>query len=168
MSEASLAPIAPSPLHTIRSHNSAISVLFVSGDNERIYSGDVSGLVVITSTRSIRPLASWKAHTDGLLGVEEWGEQQVITSVCGSSRLPGEMVPLTWSFFRTMPSPTKKPRPRQQVARVEAALACTIHSRRRICIVPWHVRARTQLLARRQRPQLLPFLSSASPQRRRR
>ncbi|KAH9052959.1 WD-40 repeat-containing protein [Lactarius deliciosus] len=76
MSSSSLAPIAPPPLHTIPH-------LFVSGDNERIYSGDVSGLVVITSTRSIRPLASWKAHTDGLLGVEEWGEQQVITCTCG-------------------------------------------------------------------------------------
>jgi hypothetical protein len=84
MSESSPAPIAPPPLHTIRSHNSGISALFVSCDNERIYSGDLSGQVVITSTRTIRPLASWKAHTDGLLGVEEWGEQlQVITSVCG-------------------------------------------------------------------------------------
>jgi len=94
MSESSLGPAAPPPLHTIRSHNSAISTLFVSADNERIYSGDISGQVVITSTRSIRPLASWKAHTDGLLGVEEWGEQQVITSVCGSSR-----VPLTSSLY---------------------------------------------------------------------
>ena len=73
---------APSPLHIIRSHSSAVSALFISGDNERIYSGDVSGLVVITSTRSLRSVASWKAHTDGLLGVEEWGKQ-VITSVCG-------------------------------------------------------------------------------------
>ena len=75
---------APPPLHIIRSHTSAISALFISGDNERIYSGDISGLAVITSTRSFRPLASWKAHTDGLLGIEEWGKQ-VITSVCDSS-----------------------------------------------------------------------------------
>jgi hypothetical protein len=72
---------APPPLHIIRSHTSAISALFISSDNERIYSGDISGLAVITSTRSFRPLASWKAHTDGLLGLEEWGKQ-VITSVC--------------------------------------------------------------------------------------
>ena len=76
-------PSAPPPLHIIRSHSSAVSALFISGDNERIYSGDISGLVVITSTRSLRPMASWKAHTDGLLGVEEWSKQ-VITSVCGS------------------------------------------------------------------------------------
>ncbi|KAH9960925.1 WD-40 repeat-containing protein [Russula dissimulans] len=68
---------APPPLHIIRSHSSAISTLFISGDNERIYSGDISGLVVITSTRSLRPLASWAAHTDGLLGVEEWGKQVI-------------------------------------------------------------------------------------------
>ena len=71
---------APPPLHIIRSHTSAISSLFISDDNERIYSGDISGLAVITSTRSLRPLASWKAHTDGLLGLEEW-VNQVITSV---------------------------------------------------------------------------------------
>jgi hypothetical protein len=74
---------APPPLHIIRLHTSAISALFISGDNERIYSGDISGFVVITSTRSLRPAASWKAHTDGLLGIEEWGKQ-VITSVCDS------------------------------------------------------------------------------------
>ncbi|KAI0255015.1 WD40-repeat-containing domain protein [Lactifluus subvellereus] len=68
---------APPPLHIIRSHNSPISALFVSGDNERIYSGDISGLVVITSTRTLRPLASWKAHKDGLLGVEEWGKHVI-------------------------------------------------------------------------------------------
>jgi hypothetical protein len=74
---------APPPLHIIRSHTSAISALFISSDNERIFSGDISGLVVITSTRSLRSMASWKAHTDGLLGIEEWG-RRVITSVCGS------------------------------------------------------------------------------------
>ncbi|KAI0303688.1 WD40 repeat-like protein [Multifurca ochricompacta] len=70
-------PSAPSPLHIIRSHSSAISALSISNDNERIYSGDISGLVVITSTRSIRSLASWKAHADGLLGVQEWGKQVI-------------------------------------------------------------------------------------------
>ncbi|KAI0272162.1 WD-40 repeat-containing protein [Russula aff. rugulosa BPL654] len=77
MAAAILLASAPPPLHIIRSHTSAISALFISGDNERIYSGDISGLAVITSTRSFRPLASWKAHTDGLLGIEEWGKQVI-------------------------------------------------------------------------------------------
>ncbi|KAG1746576.1 WD40-repeat-containing domain protein [Suillus paluster] len=66
---------APSPTHLLRSHSIAVSTLFISTDNERIYSGDAAGQVVITSTRSLRPLASWKAHTDSLLGVQEWGSQ---------------------------------------------------------------------------------------------
>ncbi|KAG2140054.1 WD40-repeat-containing domain protein [Suillus clintonianus] len=68
---------APSPIHLLRSHSSAVSTLFISTDNERIYSGDSAGQVFVTSTRSLRPLASWKAHTDSLLGVEEWGTQLI-------------------------------------------------------------------------------------------
>ncbi|KAK7054709.1 Astra associated protein 1 Asa1 [Paramarasmius palmivorus] len=64
---------APSPIHLLRSHSAAVSALHVSTDNERIYSGDSSGLVVCTSTRTLRAMTSWKAHTDGLLGVEEMG-----------------------------------------------------------------------------------------------
>ncbi|KAG2741017.1 WD40 repeat-like protein [Suillus brevipes Sb2] len=66
---------APSPIHLLRSHSSAVSTLFISTDNERIYSGDSTGQAVVTSTRSLRPLTSWKAHTDSLLGIEEWGSQ---------------------------------------------------------------------------------------------
>ncbi|OAX39379.1 WD-40 repeat-containing protein [Rhizopogon vinicolor AM-OR11-026] len=66
---------APSPTHLLRSHSCAVSTLFISTDNERLYSGDSAGQVIITSTRSLRPLASWKAHTDSLLGIEEWGSQ---------------------------------------------------------------------------------------------
>ncbi|KAG1718218.1 WD40-repeat-containing domain protein, partial [Suillus lakei] len=66
---------SPSPTHLLRSHSSAVSTLFISTDNERLYSGDGAGQVVVTSTRSLRPLASWKAHSDSVLGVEEWGSQ---------------------------------------------------------------------------------------------
>ncbi|KAG2141807.1 WD40-repeat-containing domain protein [Suillus bovinus] len=41
---------APSPIHLLRSHSSADKL-------------------------SSPPLASWKAHTDSLLGIEEWGSQ---------------------------------------------------------------------------------------------
>ena len=76
-------PPLPNPKHLIRSHGAAVSVLCFSDDNERIYSGDATGTVVATSTRSMRAIAQWKAHTDGLLGVQEW-EGQIITSVRGS------------------------------------------------------------------------------------
>ncbi|KAF5327014.1 hypothetical protein D9619_004885 [Psilocybe cf. subviscida] len=67
-------PPAPTPLHLLRSHSSAITALACSSDNERIYSADASGKVVITSTRSLRAIAAWNAHTDSILGVEEWNQ----------------------------------------------------------------------------------------------
>lgn len=63
---------APAPAHIIRTHSASITAITFSTDNERLYSGDGSGRVIVTSTRSLRPLASWNAHTDGILGVEEW------------------------------------------------------------------------------------------------
>ncbi|KAI0787825.1 WD-40 repeat-containing protein [Fomes fomentarius] len=72
------APPPPTPKHLIRSHGAQVNVVHVSDDNERIYSGDAEGTVVVTSTRSRRALAHWKAHTEGLLGVQEW-EGSIIT-----------------------------------------------------------------------------------------
>ncbi|KDR76271.1 hypothetical protein GALMADRAFT_247578 [Galerina marginata CBS 339.88] len=65
-------PPPPTPLHLLRSHASPVSTLAWSDDNERIYSADASGKVVVTSTRSLRAISSWMAHTDSILGVEEW------------------------------------------------------------------------------------------------
>ncbi|KAI6108321.1 WD40-repeat-containing domain protein [Pisolithus sp. B1] len=71
---------APStPLHVLRTHKDPVNALFCSRDNERIYSGDAKGRIVISSTRSLRPIADWLAHTDAILGVEELGENQIIT-----------------------------------------------------------------------------------------
>ena len=53
----------------------------MSGDNERIYSGDASGKVVVTSTGSLRAITQWNAHTDSILGVEEW-DDHIVTCVC--------------------------------------------------------------------------------------
>ncbi|KAF9061925.1 WD-40 repeat-containing protein [Rhodocollybia butyracea] len=71
------APMAPTPTHLLRFHTSSVGALFVSDDNERVYSGDASGHAVITLTRTLRAIASWKAHQDGLLGIEEWGNQLI-------------------------------------------------------------------------------------------
>ncbi|EMD34181.1 hypothetical protein CERSUDRAFT_98111 [Gelatoporia subvermispora B] len=68
-------PPPPSPTHLLRSHATPVNAVHFSDDNERLYSGDASGLVVVTSTRTLRALASWKAHTEGILGVQEWDEQ---------------------------------------------------------------------------------------------
>lgn len=71
-------PTPPAPAHFLRSHTSPISALAVSDDNERIYSADASGKVVVTSTRSLRAITAWNPHGDSILGVEEW-ETQIVT-----------------------------------------------------------------------------------------
>ncbi|KAG5724377.1 ASTRA-associated protein 1 [Termitomyces sp. T112] len=72
------APQPPAtPTHLLRTHSCSITTVFVSYDNERIYSGDTSGLVVVTSTRSLRPITKWNPHTDSLLGIEEWGNRVI-------------------------------------------------------------------------------------------
>ena len=71
----------PTPQHILRLHPSPISALSTSGDNERIYSGDASGKVIVTSTRSLRAITQWNAHTDSILGVEEW-DKYIVTYVC--------------------------------------------------------------------------------------
>ncbi|KAL4252581.1 WD40-repeat-containing domain superfamily protein [Abortiporus biennis] len=63
---------APSPSHLLRTHQAPVNALCFSDDNERLYSGDQSGTAIITSTRTLRPLASWRPHTDGILGIQEW------------------------------------------------------------------------------------------------
>ena len=62
----------PTPAHTLRTHAHAITNLFFSSDNERLYAGDASGTVSVTSTRTLRPIAKWKPHEESILGVEEW------------------------------------------------------------------------------------------------
>ncbi|KIJ51473.1 hypothetical protein M422DRAFT_74312 [Sphaerobolus stellatus SS14] len=69
----------PIPSHILRGHGAQVNSLAFSPDNERLYSGDASGHVIITLTRSLRPLASWQAHADGILGIEEWNDEFFIT-----------------------------------------------------------------------------------------
>ena len=68
-------PSPAAPNHLLRLHSYPVSALEVSPGNKRIYSGDSSGLVVITSSHTLRAIAQWQAHSDSLLGIEEWGDQ---------------------------------------------------------------------------------------------
>ncbi|TCD65141.1 hypothetical protein EIP91_003034 [Steccherinum ochraceum] len=63
---------SPAASRILRIHTTVVTSLFFSLDNERLYTGDASGVVSIAATRSFRPLAKWKAHEDGVLGAEEW------------------------------------------------------------------------------------------------
>jgi hypothetical protein len=86
-------PPAPEPIHILRTQTAQAAVLAFSPDNARLYAGDTTGRVVVTATRVLRPLAVWAAHDAGILGVEEWAEEEsgwtVITFVCAPDILRG-------------------------------------------------------------------------------
>lgn len=94
------APLAPTPLHLLRSHSAPISALAWSADNERIYIADAMGKVVATSTRSLRAITAWAAHTDSVLGVEEW-DKYIVTYVHlrRRKRSLGSHRHITWLHF---------------------------------------------------------------------
>lgn len=62
----------PTPHFILRHHSAQINALTFSPSNHLLYSGDADGIVAVTDTKSRRALAVWKAHEDGVLGVEEW------------------------------------------------------------------------------------------------
>ncbi|KAL7409943.1 WD40-repeat-containing domain protein [Mrakia frigida] len=62
----------PTPHFILRHHLAQINALTFSPSNHLLYSGDADGIVAVTDTKSRRALAVWKAHEDGVLGVEEW------------------------------------------------------------------------------------------------
>ncbi|KAL1668332.1 WD40-repeat-containing domain protein [Schizophyllum commune] len=67
-------PTPAAPTHILRAHRAAISALHISPNNALVYSGDASGWVFVTSTRTLRTITSWQAHTDAILGLEEVGD----------------------------------------------------------------------------------------------
>jgi hypothetical protein len=82
----------PDPIHVLRSLLAQASHLSFSPNNERLYAATITGRVIVTSTRTLRPIADWVAHEGGVLTIQEWytdlGEHvgldkghQVITSV---------------------------------------------------------------------------------------
>lgn len=75
-----MASAAPTPIHILRTHKAQINSVSFSEDNERLYSSDLEGWVTLTSTRTLRPLARWQAHSESVLKVQEWNNT-IITYV---------------------------------------------------------------------------------------
>lgn len=92
-------PSAPSvPLFVLRHHSAQINALcFVLPaapgpsrlGRSLLCSGDADGWVAITDLKSRRALCIWRAHEDGVLGIEEWEGDKVITYVVRSTTADG-------------------------------------------------------------------------------
>ncbi|EIM20847.1 WD40 repeat-like protein [Wallemia mellicola CBS 633.66] len=60
----------PAPLYIIRSHESSISKVSFNRNSDCILSADDDGVVVITSTKTMRSSRRWKAHESAVLTLE--------------------------------------------------------------------------------------------------
>lgn len=92
-------PPSPTASRVLRIHTTSVTSLFFSSDNERLYTGDASGTVSIIATRSFRPLAKWKAHEDGVLGVEEWIPSNGVSSCYNDTKLKCRAITYVFTAF---------------------------------------------------------------------
>lgn len=77
MSSAGNLPPA-TPAYVLRGHTEPVHALHFYQQNSFLISGDSEGWVVIWRLSSKRPVACWRAHDGGILGIKQW-ESNVIT-----------------------------------------------------------------------------------------
>ena len=69
----------PQPSYIFRGHASAVHAVRFSPFNHRLLTGDADGWVVSWSLATKRPEASWRAHSNAVLGLAWWDADTVIT-----------------------------------------------------------------------------------------
>lgn len=70
----------PQPKYILRGHSSQVHNLCFLRQNTRLLTGDADGWVVLWNVITKRPVAVWRAHTKGILGLGPWtGTDSIIT-----------------------------------------------------------------------------------------
>ncbi|KAI5362791.1 putative WD40/YVTN repeat-like-containing domain superfamily [Septoria linicola] len=67
------------PSYVLRGHSAQVHAVHFYRGNTRLVTGDADGWIVIWSLSSKRAVAIWKAHTNTVLGVGNWGDDKIIT-----------------------------------------------------------------------------------------
>lgn len=75
------------PAYIFRGHTSTLHAIHFFSANRYLASADAEGWVIIWSLASRRPVAVWKAHEGGILGVKNWGDEILLTYVRDSARV---------------------------------------------------------------------------------
>ncbi|KAI1818399.1 WD40 repeat-like protein [Poronia punctata] len=70
---------AAHPKSVLRGHRSQVHVTTFIWHNQRLASGDADGFVVLWDLTIMRPRAVWRAHTNAILGIADWGHDRLIT-----------------------------------------------------------------------------------------
>ncbi|KAI0134925.1 WD40 repeat-like protein [Daldinia grandis] len=67
------------PKSVLRGHRTQVHVTTFVRSNQRLASGDADGFVVLWDLTIMRPRAVWRAHTNAILGISDWGDDKIIT-----------------------------------------------------------------------------------------
>ena len=69
------------PAFILRGHSDEVHALHFTQGNARLLTADADGWVVSWNLAFKRPVAAWRAHAKGILGLGSWGPDRVITCV---------------------------------------------------------------------------------------
>ncbi|KAL9089423.1 MAG: hypothetical protein Q9165_005744 [Trypethelium subeluteriae] len=72
-------PPPAQPVYVLRGHNSPIHAVAIIRHNSRLLTGDADGWVSLWSLATKRAVAVWRAHQATILGLKEWGDDNIIT-----------------------------------------------------------------------------------------
>ncbi|KAI2614216.1 WD40 repeat-like protein [Hypoxylon fragiforme] len=67
------------PKSVLRGHRTQVHATAFIRSNHRLATGDADGFVVIWDLTIMRPRAVWRAHTNAILTVADWGDNRIIT-----------------------------------------------------------------------------------------
>ncbi|OTA84505.1 hypothetical protein M434DRAFT_400451 [Hypoxylon sp. CO27-5] len=67
------------PKSVLRGHRTQVHATTFIRSNQRLASGDADGYVVLWDLTIMRPRAVWRAHTNAILGIADWGDDKIIT-----------------------------------------------------------------------------------------
>ncbi|RUS20456.1 WD-40 repeat-containing protein [Jimgerdemannia flammicorona] len=68
---------APTPKYIFRGHTAQVNTLVIFSDNTALSSGDADGNVLVWDLKTRRTTVRWKAHEDGVLELQEWGDKLI-------------------------------------------------------------------------------------------
>ncbi|KAI1765393.1 WD40 repeat-like protein [Hypoxylon sp. FL1150] len=67
------------PRSVLRGHHAQVHAVEFVRNNQRLVSGDADGFVILWDLTIMRPRAVWRAHTNAILGIADWGDDKIIT-----------------------------------------------------------------------------------------
>lgn len=72
-------PPPAQPVYVLRGHSSPIHAVALVRHNSRLLAGDADGWVSLWNLASKRAVAVWRPHQATILGLQEWGDEKIVS-----------------------------------------------------------------------------------------